>query len=146
MGGVRKGGGSRKRRAVAPILAELMLITITLILGASLGGFAFGVMGSYTAPAEVEAQQAVCSSSVTGLSCSVGLLNLGAGSVQTASVCVLKAGGTTMAGSLDSAALSGGGGRATVDCTASGLTMQAGSSVAGSVLLSNGAEVYFIAT
>ena len=133
-----------RRRGIAPIIAELALISITLTLGASLSGYVFGLIGSYTSPAEVTAQQATCSNGVSGVTCTITLVNIGAGNVKTESTCILRAAGTSVAGTSTSETVPAGSSATSVQCAAPG-SLPAGGALTGSILLSNGAQVYFIA-
>ena len=45
-----------KRRGVAPIVAEMLLIAITLTVAASLSTYAFGIFDAYSSPALVSIQ------------------------------------------------------------------------------------------
>ena len=49
------------------VLAELILLSVTLSLGAAVTGFVFGTIGNFTHPAEVAVQSASCTSGETGL-------------------------------------------------------------------------------
>lgn len=135
----------RARRAVAPILAEILLIGITLVLGASLSGYVFGLMNTYSHPAEVSATGASCASSAGGVTCRITLSNTGTENVETASVCTMSLAGGKVTGTLNNAVITAGGTPQTVQCSTPTGGLAQGASVVGTVALSNGAEAYFVA-
>jgi hypothetical protein len=137
----------RKRRlGITPVLAEVVLLSVTLTTGAMLSGYVFGVMGNFSHPAEVTAQRAICVSGNSGTICSVDLVNLGAGSVSTTTACVLKGEGTTVAGTSSVVQIKAGGGTFTVSCEVPSGSLGGATSIAGWLILGNGANVYFIAS
>jgi len=45
---------ARRRKAISPVLATVILIAITLIAAIAIAGFVFGLFGSFTSTARVE--------------------------------------------------------------------------------------------
>ena len=139
------GKGNRRRIGITPVLAEVVLLSVTLTTGAMLSGYVFGVMGNFSHPAEVTAQRAECVSGNSGITCDIDLVNLGAGSVSTTTACVLKGDGTTVGGTSTVVQIKAGGGTFTVLCEVPAGSLTGGTSVAGWIVLQNGANVYFVA-
>ncbi|MGD0319267.1 MAG: type IV pilin [Nitrososphaerales archaeon] len=80
----------RRRGAISPILATILLIAVTVIAALSVAGLVFGLLGSFTSTATVTAQAATCMTS-TGV-CDVTLINTGASSVTMTGCSVQVAG------------------------------------------------------
>lgn len=129
---------------MAPVLAELMLLAITLVLGASLSGYFFGLLNGYSHTAEVSATGASCAQS-GGVTCEITLINVGSENVGTTSVCTMGVAGGTVIGTLSRATILAGGAPQEVECSSPTGSLSAGANVVGSVQLSNGAAVYFVA-
>jgi flagellin-like protein len=64
---------SYQRKGIAPIIAEVLLIAITLTAAASLGTYFFGLLGTYTSPATLSIQTGSVSCVATGSEASVSL-------------------------------------------------------------------------
>jgi len=141
---VREG---HRRKGVSPVIAEVLLIVVSLIAGVALGGFAFAIMGAYNHPAEVVAQVMSCApSSGPSETCMINLTNLGSSTVGTTS-CSVIVNGSNLIGTLTSKGIVPAGGTLTsVSCTAYGASGAEGSAIVGSILLSNGASVLFAGT
>jgi flagellin-like protein len=76
-----------KRRALSPILAEVMLIAITLIAGVALTGFVFGTLGSYTSNSLATVSSAACVSSGDNVVyCAITASNMGGGTTAVDSI------------------------------------------------------------
>jgi flagellin-like protein len=106
----------RARKGITPVLATVILIAMTLISAISLGGFVFGLFGSFTSNAVVSAQFYSCTS--TGTTCTLTLYNSGSAdtTISTGPACVvLVYGGQTVDAT---------------SCTATSSTVVAGSSLA----------------
>ena len=134
------------KKGISPVLATVLLISITLIAAVAIGGFVFGLFGTFTSTAQVAAGVATCSG--TPEVCTLVMQNTGSGNTAITGVCNLNfAGGsylgtaTLVSGSLKA------GSSATVTCTGPGSQHAAsGSQITGYVTLSNGAEVLFAAS
>ena len=50
---VHRNKGKQRRRAISPVIATVILIAITLIAAVAIGGFVFGLFGSFTSSAQV---------------------------------------------------------------------------------------------
>jgi len=138
--------GRRSKTAISPILATVLLIAITLIAAVAVGGFVFGLFGTFTSTAQVSAGTVTCSG--TPEVCTLALQNTGSGNTAITGVCELNfAGGSyASAAALVTGSLKAGS-SATVTCT--GPPSQhavAGTQVTGYVTLGNGAEVLFAGT
>jgi len=128
---------------MSPVVATMILIVVTLVAAAVVGGFVFSLMGTFTSVALVSAGTPSCSG--TPEVCAISLQNSGSGSVALEGTCTLRIDGnsTLATASIQSGSLEGGS-SAVVDCTAPGsLHVPAGSSVVGWVNLQNGAEILF---
>ena len=133
-------------KGISPVLATVLLIAITLIAAVGLGGFVFGLFGTFTSTAEVTAGSVTCSG--TPEVCTLVLENTGSGNAAIIGACDMNfAGGSyrstaaIVSGSLNA------GNSGTVTCTGPGSQHAAlGTQVTGYVTLGSGAEVLFAAT
>ena len=135
-----------KRTAVSPVLATVVLIAITLIAAIAIGGFVFGLMGTFTNTAVVSVYTVInCSGNVEA--CTLVLTNSGTGNSALTGTCQLTFGGGRYTGT--AALISGslnGGSKALVLCLSNALPVAAaGTQITGSVSIENGAEVFFAA-
>jgi flagellin-like protein len=138
-------GCNAQRRGISPVLATVILIAITLIAAIAISGFVFGLFGTYTNTARVEAISYSCSG--TPEVCTVGLQNIGTANTALGGSCTLTFGGASYNGvaAISSGSLNGGS-NAVVTCTGpAGSHASAGSQVEGSILLNNGADILFSA-
>ena len=134
-----------RMRGISPVLATVILIAITLIAAIAISGFVFGLFGTYTNTAKVEAISYSCTG--TPVVCTVGLQNIGTANTALFGSCSLTFAGTTYSGTavVTSGSLNGGN-TAVVTCTGpAGSHASGGSQVVGSILLTNGANVLFSA-
>jgi FlaG/FlaF family flagellin (archaellin) len=67
------------RKAITPILAELILLSITLIIGAAFTGFVFGMIGSFTSTARVEVSSSTIVHGTAGVAAGSTILALNTG-------------------------------------------------------------------
>jgi len=136
-----------KRKAISPVLATVILIAITLIAAVAIAGFVFGLFGTFTATARVQASVTSCAWNGTNEVCTLILTNSGNANTATTASCRLTYlgvgysgtvanGGTVTAG----AALNG------VTCTGGTVAAGSGAQVTGSVILTNGGNALFSAT
>ena len=136
----------RNKKGISPVLATVLLIAITLIAAVGVGGFVFGLFGTFTSTAQVSAGVATCSG--TPEVCTLPLQNTGSGNTAITGVCNMNfAGGSYIStATLVSGSLKAGSG-GTVTCTGpSSQHAAAGTQVTGYIMLGNGAEVLFAAT
>jgi flagellin-like protein len=136
----------RKRKAISPVLATVILIAITLIAAIAVAGFVFGLFGSFTKTAQISATVVTCS--IATKTCSVSLVNTGAGNANTVA-CSVTVAGVTAAGTNGGAAATNvvaGAGATTATCTALAAVGTLGAQVVGSFTLSNGGTVQFTGT
>ncbi|MGD0478421.1 MAG: type IV pilin N-terminal domain-containing protein [Nitrososphaerales archaeon] len=133
----------KKRQAVSPVLATIILIAITLVAAIAVAGFVFGLMGTFTNIALVVAGTASCSGAPEV--CLVSLTNTGSGNAAITGACTLTFAGTTYTSTavLKSGNLSAGN-SGVVSCTTPGFAHAIpGNQVVGSFNLGNGASVLF---
>ena len=134
------------RKGISPVLATVILVAVTLTAAIGVGGFVFGLFGTFTSTAEVEAGTATCSG--TPEVCTLVLENSGSGNTAITGACNMNfAGGSYVSSaSLVSGSLNAGN-IGTVTCTGPPLQhAAAGTQVTGYITLGNGAEVLFAAT
>ena len=128
------------RRAVSPVLAELLLIVVSVITGLLVGSFGFQLIGTAAHPAEVSAQLNSCAPSGSNVTCSLTLANVGGSNVDTTSLCAVGSSG----GNLVSGGTVPAGGTLQVDCSVAGMSAaHLGVLVTGWIALTNGADVFF---
>jgi len=136
----------RSKRAISPVLATVILIAITLIVAVAIGGFVFGLFGTFTSTAQVSAGTVTCSG--TPEVCALVLQNTGTANTVITGVCNLNFAGGSYVGT--AALVSGSlkaGSSATVTCTGPAAQhATAGTQITGYVALGNGAEVLFAGT
>jgi flagellin-like protein len=137
-----------RKKAISPVLATVILISITLIAATAVSGFVFGLFGTFTSTAVVSASGS-SSCSGTPESCTLFLSNTGSSNVAVTGVCRLNFGGSSYLGtaSIVSGSLNAGR-QATVSCVSSspGSHATSGTQITGSVAIGNGAQVLFAAT
>jgi len=136
----------KSKKGISPVLATVLLIAITLIAAIGVGGFVFGLFGTFTSTAQVSAGVATCSG--TPEVCTLVLQNTGSGNTAITGVCNMNFAGGSY---ISTAALVSGslkaGNIGTVTCTGPGSQHAApGSQITGYVTLGNGAEVLFAAS
>jgi flagellin-like protein len=144
-----------KRKAISPVLATVILIAITLIAAIAVAGFVFGLFGTFTSVARVQASVTGCGAngaSPNEEACTLILTNSGNANTATTGICSLTFGGTTYSGLLTNGGTVPSGGSlsspaptCTVNSAASHLA-GAGVQVTGSVILANGGNALFSAT
>ena len=136
-----------RRSGVTAILVEFVLIIVSLISAVILGGFLFGIFTVYVPPAEVAAQVSSCTATGTTEVCQLALANQGARNVDTDSYCTINVGGSKLSGTIaNGGTVPASGSLSGVSCVVQGVTAQPGSRLTGSILLTNGALVFFAGT
>ena len=134
------------RRGISPVLATVILIAITLIASVGIGGFVFGLFGTFTSTAQVSAGTVTCSG--TPEVCTISLQNIGSANTAITGVCTLNFAGGPYPGTaaLVSGSLNAGSSGA-VTCTGpAGQHAVSGTQITGYVTLGSGAEVLFAGT
>jgi len=147
---------THNRKAISPVLATVILIAITLIAAIVIAGFVFGLFGTFTAGARISANAVSCQSKATNGTlayCIVSLTNNGNAGATIQACSFTGSGGGT--GALHYKSATGGaslaaglvaGGTITYGCAAPAtLASGPGTSVSGSVSLSNGGSAFFTA-
>lgn len=131
----------KKRKAISPVLATVILIAITLIAAIAVAGFVFGLFGSFTSSALVTASVTNCSA--TSKSCNVLLINSGTANANVGTVCSMTFGGVSHAGITNTTAtITAGGAAVGLLCTVGGSPVQ-GQALVGQVGISNGGQIQF---
>ncbi|MGD1055194.1 MAG: archaellin/type IV pilin N-terminal domain-containing protein [Nitrososphaerales archaeon] len=137
----------KKRKAISPVLATVILIAITLIAAIAVAGFVFGLFGSFTSSAQISAVLVTCHNTAPA-NCAVSLQNTGSSNA-TPTACSLQIAGVATSGTTSTAAVTAGAGAIAETCAlgAGGAAGGAiGSTAQGSFTLSNGASVTFTGT
>jgi len=135
----------KKRTAISPVLATVILIAITLIAAIAIAGFVFGLFGTFTSTAQVQASVTDCTYTAPNEVCTLVLTNNGNSNTATTGSCSLTYGGVTYTGTTAVGAVNVGSTAAA--CTVAGATDPgAGVQVTGSVILANGGNALFSAT
>jgi len=147
-----------KRKAISPVLATVILIAITLIAAIAIAGFVFGLFGTFTSTARVQASvtQCVASTVANQEDCTLILTNTGNANVNTTPSCSMTYKGSSYNGVISAAGNAAvgaaqavnSGASATVHCTTTSATAAAGAGVqvTGAMLLGNGGNALFSAT
>jgi len=141
---------ARRRKAISPVLATVILIAITLIAAIAIAGFVFGLFGSFTSTARVSVISTslahnAASPYMTG---SIQIQNIGTSNTNVNGMTVTY-GGVTCAPQINSATplpVTAGVASVTVSLTAvvsCTVATTAGEAFVGSLSLSNGGQVPF---
>jgi len=136
------------RRAVSPVIATIVLISVTISLGVVVAGYSFSLIGHLQTSADVEVVNVACS--VSAQTCVLDLKNEGNG------VAVVPGPfGCTLYGTTAASSVNGGTGAigippgqdTALTCQFSGLPATAvpGIHVEGAVTISNGMQIPFFA-
>ncbi len=144
----------KNRKAISPVLATVILIAITLIAAIAIAGFVFGLFGTFTSTAQVQASVSSCVAtgalSTAPEVCTLVLTNSGnANTIVTngAGYCSLTYGGAAHSGNVaNGGTVVAGSSLAGVTCTTVGAFAAPGSQVTGQVVLANGGNALFSAT
>jgi flagellin-like protein len=144
---------AKRRKAISPVLATVILIAITLIAAVAIAGFVFGLFGSFTSSAQVSAQVTSCKagagSAAHNNECILTLRNTGTSNVAVTG-CSVQIGGAAVAGNGLAAPLPTITASSSVSFTCFQLAATTGQTIGsqavGSVSLSNGASVPFSGT
>jgi len=135
----------KRRKAISPVLATVILIAITLIAAIAIAGFVFGLFGSFTSSAQVSAQVQLCHHESTGGdNCRVLLTNTGTSNV-AASACSISISGVATTGTVNGTSTTiKASSNQLVSCwVATGAAQTVGAESVGSFAMSNGASVPF---
>jgi len=136
---------SKRRKAISPVLATVILIAITLIAAIAIAGFVFGLFGSFTSSAQVSAVAVTCTRAAAA-NCVVNLQNTGSSNA-TPTACSIQIAGVAKAGTNVPAyvAVTAGAGSTAETCQMAAATVggAVGSQALGSFTMSNGASVPF---
>jgi len=141
---------ARRRRAISPVLATVILIAITLIAAIAIAGFVFGLFGSFTSTARVSviSTALVHNAATPFMTGSINVQNIGTSNTNANSMTVTY-GGVTCAPQINAGnpqLVTAGVASVTVSLTAVGsctVATVAGEAFTGSLALSNGGQVPF---
>ena len=135
----------RNRKAISPVLATVILIAITLIAAIAIAGFVFGLFGSFTSNATISANAIACQSRATNGTnayCKIILTNSGSSPATVQSCSFSGTGGGV--GTVYNGGTVNAGSTRTIGCAApASFTLGIGTSISGSVALSNGGSALF---
>jgi len=143
-----------KRKAISPVLATVILIAITLIAAIAIAGFVFGLFGTFTSTARVQASVTSCAAVAGHEACTLIFTNSGNANAYVVGPCTLTFLGASNAAAVDAAhsgstngVVGAGSSLSGAVCTATAaLVAGTGVQVTGSVVLSNGGNALFSAT
>jgi flagellin-like protein len=137
----------RNRKGISPIIATVIIIAITLIAAVAIGGFVFGLFGSFTSTAQVLVSSASCTVAAPVV-CTLTLSNSGtANTAVLASTFTLTYGGVKYGGSCATGVVITAGSATPVSCTVgTSVAAVAGEQFTGSLGLANGGVVSFSGT
>ena len=71
----------KNRKAISPVLATVILIAITLIAAIAIAGFVFGLFGSFTSTAQLSASNVSCTGPIAAIVCDLQVSNTGSSNV-----------------------------------------------------------------
>jgi flagellin-like protein len=134
---------ARRRKAISPVLATVILIAITLIAAIAVAGFVFGLFGSFTSTARVSVEQAALPH---GIVSAAGLTVMNTGTSNTVvNSMTLTYGGVTCVPTITTTTATAGVSGIPVPITALGSCVagSSGETFVGSLATSNGAQVPF---
>ena len=133
----------RKRKAISPVLATVILIAITLIAAIAVAGFVFGLFGSFTSSATVQVIQAPIPHALA-IGNWVFAQNTGTSNTNVNSM-TLTYGGVTCTPTITVTTVTAGAGSIPVPVTAAGTCVAgtSGEAFTGILFLSNGGQVPF---
>jgi len=143
---------NRKRKAISPVLATVILIAITLIAAIAVAGFVFGLFGSFTSSARVQVSMSTIYHGALGIGAAppastILLLNTGTSNTN-ANGLTLTYSGQTCAAAITGSPVTITAGVApgitlTVTAGACATASTAGQAYSGTISLSNGGQVPF---
>jgi len=141
---------SKRRRAISPVLATVILIAITLIAAIAIAGFVFGLFGTFTSTARVQASVTSCAQAAGAPPqdevCNLILTNSGNANTATTGSCSLTFAGHTYTGTTAVVTVTSGTSAAAVCTAGTAADPGTGAQVTGSVILANGGNALFSAT
>jgi len=147
---------ARRRRAISPVLATVILIAITLIAAIAIAGFVFGLFGTFTSGARLQASIVSCTHGGAGAGyCVIDISNTGGASGTVTGCSLYGVAGVESAGASAPTAVAaqvtitaGTAAPGTgVGCTvaAGGIALTSGSAVSGSLIVASGSPLSFSA-
>jgi flagellin-like protein len=144
---------AKRRRAISPVLATVILIAITLIAAIAIAGFVFGLFGSFTSSARVS-QLSVnvahptaanplvyACAAAPGAGNYIGLSNTGTSNVNVMTISLTYGGNTYTSTQVTCPVNAGSTEYLTIAANALGGTAVAGQAYTGSVSMSNSGAV-----
>ena len=137
---------TRKRKAISPILATVILIAITLIAAIAIAGFVFGLFSGFTSSATVTV---TLSNLPHGILSAAGLQASNTGTSNTiVNSITLTYGGVTCSPTITATTMTAGAGSIAIPITALNTCVAGavGEAYVGNLALSNGGQVPFSGT
>jgi len=141
---------TKRRKAISPVLATVILIAITLIAAIAVAGFVFGLFGSFTSTAHVMASVASCTTVSGNLVCTLTVQNTGTANAAETSCTIQLAGAPVVGtwaygkvGATTQTTFVAGTTQTGATCTIAGTEPPVGSMAEGTIATSNGASVPF---
>jgi flagellin-like protein len=134
-----------KKKGISPVLASIILLSVTVAVGVGVASYVFGLFGSYTETAVVKVQGSP-SLDATNKEFNVTLLNTGAQADTVGSVSTVVNGTTYDGNIVSGAAINGGGGSADLYVTFSAATFTAGTSYQIRLSFNSGAQMTLTVT
>jgi len=146
----------RRRKAISPVLATVILIAITLIAAIAIAGFVFGLFGTFTSGQNLQLVGSACAHTLGGAkvfgtatahadSCVLALTNTGGASASITGCSIygtsqtLQGSPKVVAAGITSAA------PVVVECTLAAGTLTPGAAVSGSLVVASGSPLAFSA-
>jgi len=139
---------ARRRKAISPILATVILIAITLIAAIAIAGFVFGLFGSFTSTARVTVTYTALAGGAVPAG-TISALNSGTSNTNANTITL------TYSGQTCAAAITGSPVLLTAGTTSTALTITAGAcatvpthgeAFTGNLALANGGQIPFSGT
>jgi len=134
---------AKRRKAISPVLATVILIAITLIAAIAIAGFVFGLFGSFTSSARISqlSTSMVSGATPTG---TITVMNTGSSNAAVNSISLTYGGQTCAAaitGSPVTITAGAGGVPLTITAGACATASTSGQAFTGNLALSNGGQV-----
>jgi len=144
----------RKRKAISPVLATVILIAITLIAAIAVAGFVFGLFGTFTASATLQLSVVSCVHGVAGNAagdayCELAITNTGGSSGSVTGCAIYGTTETSGAGTAPPSVVgtvavpAGTTSAAPVHVVCDGVALTAGAVVSGSLTVASGSPLAF---
>jgi len=145
----------RRRKAISPVLATVILIAITLIAAIAIAGFVFGLFGTFTSGQNLQLVGTACAHTAGGAkvfgtatahadSCVLALTNTGGASASITGCSIYGASQTLQGSPKTVAAGTTSAAPVVVECS-SAAALTAGAAVSGSLVVASGSPLAYSA-